>query len=71
MQNDALLSDKILEKFEADGEKLIGSFRDLWDILINAAANHNAGEIICILDALDECEDKGQSQIVEALCKLY
>ena len=71
MQNDALLSGKVLEKFEADGEKLIGSFRDLWDILINAAADHNAGEIICILDALDECEDKGRSQFAEALRNLY
>ena len=71
IQNDALLSDKVLEKFETDGEKLIGSFRDLWDILINAAADHNAGEIICILDALDECEDKGRSQVTEALRNLY
>ena len=71
MQNDALLSDKILEKFETDGEKLFGSFRDLWDILISVAEDYNAGEIICILDALDECEDKGRSQFAEALCKLY
>ena len=71
IQNDALLSDKILEKFEADGEKLVSSFRDLWDILIGVASGHGAGEIICILDALDECEDKGRSQIAQALRTLY
>jgi ankyrin repeat domain-containing protein 50 len=71
IQNDALFSNKILERFEADGEKLIGSFRDLWDILISAANSYNAGEIICILDALDECEDEGRSQIAGALNKLY
>jgi ankyrin repeat domain-containing protein 50 len=71
IQNDALLSGKILERFKADGEKLIGSFRDLWDILTSAAIDHNAGEIVCILDALDECEDEGRSQIAEALRKLY
>jgi hypothetical protein len=71
MQNGALLSDKTLEKFETDGEKLLGSFRDLWDILISVTGDYNAGEIICILDALDECEDKGRSQFAEALCKLY
>lgn len=71
IQNNALLSDNILEKSETDGEKLIGSFRGLWDILLSAAEDHNAGEIICILDALDECEDKGRAQIAEALRKLY
>ena len=49
MQNDALLSKKILEKFETDGENLLGSFRDLWDILISVAEDYNTGEIICIL----------------------
>ncbi|OCK88373.1 uncharacterized protein K441DRAFT_589048, partial [Cenococcum geophilum 1.58] len=71
IQNNALLSNKILEKFEMDGEKLIGSFRGLWDILLSAAEDRNAGEIICILDALDECKDKGRAQIAEALRELY
>jgi len=70
IQNNALLSDKILETFETDGEKLTGSFRTLWDILISAA-DHDAGEIICILDALDECKDEGRAQIAEALRELY
>ena len=71
IQNNALLSDKILEKFKRDGEKLIGSFRGLWNILLSAAEDHNAGEIICILDALDECKDEGRAQIAEALRELY
>jgi hypothetical protein len=28
-------------------------------------------EIICILDALDECEDKGQSQLIDVLSNFY
>ncbi|EHK41445.1 hypothetical protein TRIATDRAFT_321663 [Trichoderma atroviride IMI 206040] len=32
--------------------------------------DQNAGEIICVLDAIDECEDQG-SQLAQELCKLY
>ena len=69
-QKPAVLSDKIFEKFEAGGENLTGSFRDLWDILISIASDRNAGEILCILDALDECEENGRSQIAGALHEL-
>ncbi|CAI6084056.1 unnamed protein product [Clonostachys chloroleuca] len=31
----------------------------------------DAGNIICILDALDECEERGRIQLLEALNKLY
>lgn len=50
---------------------LAGTFPaiELW--LLVTVNNYKSGEIICILDALDECEDKGRSQIAEALCKFY
>ncbi|MCJ1268504.1 hypothetical protein MMC22_008392 [Lobaria immixta] len=35
-------------------------FKELWDILLESAADPEAGEIICVLDALDEC--KGQTR---------
>jgi ankyrin repeat domain-containing protein 50 len=47
------------------------SFNELWDILLSAAEEKNAGEIVCLLDAIDECEDSGRSQLAQALCKLY
>jgi ankyrin repeat domain-containing protein 50 len=31
----------------------------------------SAGEIVCLLDAIDECEDNGRSRLAEALCRLY
>ncbi|KAN0066704.1 hypothetical protein V8E54_015174 [Elaphomyces granulatus] len=71
MQKRALLSDMILEQFEAGGERLCSSFSDLWAILLSAAEDKNAGEIVCLLDAIDECEDYGKSQLAQALCKLY
>ena len=71
LQKRVLLSEKILERFEINGEKLTSSFSELWDALISAAKDQNAGEIVCLLDAIDECEDYGRTQLTQALCKLY
>ncbi|KAN0076427.1 ankyrin repeat-containing domain protein [Elaphomyces granulatus] len=70
-QKRILLSENILEQFEVEGERLSSSFSDLWAILLSAAKDKNAGEIVCLLDAFDECEDHGRSQLAQALCKLY
>lgn len=34
------------------------SFNGLWDILDTVVSSEDAGEIICVLDALDECSEK-------------
>ena len=70
-QKRLLLSEEILEQFEIEGEKLTSSFGELWATLLSAAKDKNAGEIVCLLDAIDECEDSGRSQLAQALCKLY
>ncbi|KAN0078947.1 hypothetical protein V8E54_005460 [Elaphomyces granulatus] len=71
VQKRTLISEKILEQFEVDGERLVSSFGDLWATLLATAKDKNAGEIVCVLDAIDECEDHGRSQLAQALCKLY
>ncbi|KAI0407382.1 hypothetical protein F4802DRAFT_605555 [Xylaria palmicola] len=70
-QKPNLATREIREKFEANKGTLTKSFKSLWDILISVARDRNAGEIICILDALDECKKNEQSQIATALCNLY
>ncbi|KAN0068135.1 hypothetical protein V8E54_013705 [Elaphomyces granulatus] len=70
LQKRMLLSEKIFEQFEMDGERFTSSFNELWDAIISAAEDKNAGEIICLFDAIDECEDRGRSQLTQALCKL-
>ncbi|KAK6530666.1 hypothetical protein TWF281_007505 [Arthrobotrys megalospora] len=67
----ALLSETILEQFEIGGEGLINSFIELWGTLLSVARDKNAGEIICLLDAIDECENLGRSQLIKALHKLH
>ncbi|KAI3318254.1 purine and uridine phosphorylase [Xylariaceae sp. AK1471] len=70
-QREILLSNKIAERFETDGEHLTGSFGELWDVLVTASQDKNAGEIVCILDAFDECEDHGRSELTRCLHKFY
>jgi hypothetical protein len=55
-QKRILLSENIFEQFEIEGEKLTSSFSELWAILLSAVNDKNAGEIICLLDAIDKCE---------------
>jgi hypothetical protein len=66
-----LLQDSVLEKQDTDGDKLIGSFNDLWNILISVASHVQAGDIICVLDALDECHEDDRKQLIQALKTLY
>jgi ankyrin repeat domain-containing protein 50 len=66
-----LLSDSILRKIETDGDKFVQSFHDLWTTLISVAADRNAEEIVCILDALDECQDSDRPQLIQAMSNLY
>jgi hypothetical protein len=54
-----------------DGDKFTLSFYDLWGTLISVTADQNAGEILCILDALDECQDSDRSQLIQAVRDLH
>ncbi|KPM37856.1 hypothetical protein AK830_g8704 [Neonectria ditissima] len=71
LQRPDLLSEKLLDRFEEDGDRLLTSFRGLWDILVMISNEPNTGEIVCIIDALDECEDGGCSQLAGAIRNLY
>ncbi|GLA37685.1 nuclear factor NF-kappa-B p100 subunit [Aspergillus niger] len=65
-----LLSDTVLKNLETHGEKLIQSFHKLWDILMSVSAQEEeAREIICILDALDECRDR--DELIGAVTMFY
>ncbi|KAJ5502883.1 hypothetical protein N7463_005757 [Penicillium fimorum] len=71
LQNDKLLHKSILDDFGRDPGWLSKSFARLWELLLEVASDPNAGEIICVLDALDECEESERSQLTHALDKLY
>lgn len=67
----ALLQDSILKQYDEDGDKLLESFRELWRILVSVSTHHDSGQIICILDALGECEEHDRRLLVETLNDFY
>ncbi|KAF3308734.1 hypothetical protein TWF173_000746 [Orbilia oligospora] len=69
-QKPVLLSKAIFERFQATGKEFARSFRELWDALL-CAADENTGEIVCVLDAIDECDDDGRTRLSRALRELY
>jgi KaiC/GvpD/RAD55 family RecA-like ATPase len=44
-----------MKQYEKDGNRLINSTKALWTILSDAAQDEQAGPVIVVLDALDEC----------------
>jgi hypothetical protein len=53
------------------GNALSQSFHRLWNIIVTCASHPEAGEVVCILDALDECEESGRYDIIKALSSFY
>ena len=60
-----------MEQFSNNKENLINMTNSLWTILKNAVQDSQAGHVIVVLDALDECaklEFKGLMRNVENQC---
>ena len=60
-----LLQDSVLKKHEKDGRRFLESFADLWNTFVTASKD--AGEIVCVLDALDECQENDRAQLSRAI----
>ncbi|KAL3495324.1 ankyrin repeat-containing domain protein [Aspergillus germanicus] len=61
----------ILDKFGTDKDQLTTSFSSLWDMLVKVSMSQEEGEVICVLNALDECAESDRQQLTRALDKLY
>lgn len=68
-QNHALIK-HALPSFQRNGNKLSALFKEQWNILLSATADPRAGTTVCIVDALDECEDAMQDSFVMLLQSL-
>ncbi|KFY73630.1 hypothetical protein V499_06282 [Pseudogymnoascus sp. VKM F-103] len=70
-QNPVLLRHAI-KIVDSNGEENVKNSIDLlWEILITVAEDPRAGEIVCILDALDECKQLGLNPLLQKLCSFY
>lgn len=64
------------EKCEASLKK---NFEELWNVFTSVATDETTGDVVCILDALDECrqnrdphsEEIGRDRLIERLVEFY
>ncbi|KAF8849192.1 hypothetical protein BDZ45DRAFT_554699, partial [Acephala macrosclerotiorum] len=60
-----------VEFHDKNGDKLTANVDLLWRLLLTASADPQAGEMICILDALDECREGELESFLPILCRFY
>ncbi|KAI9928609.1 hypothetical protein MW887_001824 [Aspergillus wentii] len=60
-----------LPAHKANGDTLTMKRSELWQILVDCATASEGSEIICVLDALDECEKSSRSWILNVLEKFF
>lgn len=53
------------------GKSLAQSFSELWRVLMNCVNSPDAEEVICVLDALDECHPDSRQQLLNKLQEIY
>ena len=56
-----------LPSYREIGKALSTTFPKLWSILIAAVTDPLIGDVTCVLDALDECNEQEQHALIEAL----
>jgi hypothetical protein len=69
--NQPHLTQHALPAYCIDGKNVSSSFETTWGILMKASADPAARQIICVLDALDECEEGSRKLIIDSLKALY
>ncbi|ERS97636.1 hypothetical protein HMPREF1624_05807 [Sporothrix schenckii ATCC 58251] len=74
-QREDLLSDRIVNRFGGGGGYETNSLADTWDIFIQTLSQRRPGEdhmsVVCVIDALDECDASEQADLMELLCNYY
>ncbi|CEJ91474.1 hypothetical protein VHEMI07184 [[Torrubiella] hemipterigena] len=66
-----LFSEDIAYRLDAHRAHLANSFNEVWDALVAASKHENAHEIVCVLDAFDECADDERHMLSRALRSFY
>ncbi|PWW75969.1 hypothetical protein C7212DRAFT_352033 [Tuber magnatum] len=56
--------------FNAKGKKFADEVDTLWEILVQAVAEGGCGDVICVVDALDECEEGTLASLVHPVNRL-
>lgn len=65
------LINQAMSAHHAFGDKLPGEFAELWNILTTCAQSPGSEEIVCVLDALDECAKPSRDKLIGSLQSFY
>ncbi|KAF8536548.1 hypothetical protein BDD12DRAFT_918318 [Trichophaea hybrida] len=60
-----------MEEFKGKGEKFTKELGVLWRIFTAAATDPGCGNVICIIDGLDECEESTRNELIKFLVSIY
>ena len=66
-----VLLQKGVDVFRSRGAKMFDSFPILWELLLDIANDPEVNEILCVLDALDECEEHEKKILINAVNRFY
>ncbi|CAG8098795.1 unnamed protein product [Penicillium olsonii] len=69
-QEPALIS-HAMDRYNETGDRIQHETSALWDILLKAVAGSKASQIICVLDALDECHSKDVEFLIQKLREVF
>ncbi|KAL9071941.1 MAG: hypothetical protein Q9161_003873 [Pseudevernia consocians] len=66
-----ILFKHIQSQFNEARDRLFTNFHAMWRIFVSIAQNPEVGEICCLIDALDECEEESRQLLLTNLEKLF
>ncbi|KAJ3485081.1 hypothetical protein NLG97_g6894 [Lecanicillium saksenae] len=59
------------DTYRKNGDALMDSFHDLWDMLVGCAEEMEGRDLICVIDALDECATAARNRLIRTLDEFY
>ncbi|ELQ44308.1 NACHT and Ankyrin domain-containing protein, partial [Pyricularia oryzae Y34] len=70
LQDPTLITQAVIDAFQRNN-KLLSSEDGLWDIFLQAAQSNHSQEVLCVLDALDECPAQDRVIFIRQLSQFY
>jgi len=69
-KNESLLVHAV-RAYKKNGLQLPHLLGTLWNVLLDATGDPRAGEVVVVLDALDECAEDERIKLIGILCYFY
>ena len=60
-----------VEQFQSKGQGFSKELITMWNILLDAASDENAGTVYCVVDAINECERKSREILLQVVTSYF